>query len=182
MIRLDCPRCGRPNQVEHLERGAEEFCTNCDYPLYWAVLDDGVADKAYHGAGILDPSLRRLPGTAGRLDVVGEPCRRCAERNNPDAQFCSRCGLELHPAPAPPPVVELPVPVPEVVEVRQPTPDHLLLLIVIVVLALVAIFLIGVLLGTGWLALTLILLIAAMFGLAIVGSYWRSLHEGDLFQ
>lgn len=177
MIRLECPRCGRSNQLDRLERGAEEFCTNCDFPLYWAVPDDVAADSAFRGAGVLDPSLRRLPGTAGRLDVIGEACPRCSELNRPDARFCNRCGLDFRPPPPLPlePVV-LPAPLPPVEEPPAPEPNHLLLLIAIVVLVLALIALAGIALGLGWLALTLLLVLAALVGLTVVGSYWRTLR------
>ena len=135
-----------------------------------------VADSAFRGAGVLDPSLRRLPGTAGRLDVAGDACPRCSELNRPDARFCNRCGLDFHPPPMLPedPVV-LAAPLEPVEEPPPPKPNYLWLLIAIVVLVLALIALVGVLLGVGWLALTLVLVLAALFGLAVISSYRRTL-------
>jgi hypothetical protein len=182
MIRLDCPRCGQPNEVQHLGRSADEFCTNCDYPLFWAELDSEVADVAFSGAGLLDQSVRRLPGTAGRVDVEGEPCRRCGERNRPNAVFCSRCGIELHPAPQAPPIPEITPPIaPVVASVPQRTPEnHLLLLAAIISVVVALILLAGIQLGAGWLNLTLVMLCAILGGLIILEMYRRGLRRGPM--
>jgi phage tail-like protein len=46
------------------------------------------------GSG-LSPSVRRLPGTAGRAGQQFRTCRACAERNRLDGTDCWRCGVPL---------------------------------------------------------------------------------------
>src|SRR4051794_41934537 len=63
MAAVTCPGCGTVRDVEQFRRDAGEFCSVCDYPLFWArstVLAAGNGNGAEAG-------LRRLPGTAGRV-------------------------------------------------------------------------------------------------------------------
>jgi hypothetical protein len=63
-----------------------------------------------------DESLRRLPGTAGKVSVASTPCPSCVEPNPVTAVDCLRCGKPMRPevAPAPAPVTQsIPVPQPE---------------------------------------------------------------------
>ena len=56
----------------------------------------------------LSPSVRRLPGTAGRAGQPFRSCPVCAEHNRLDEADCWRCGSPLHtPARTPEPVSEV---------------------------------------------------------------------------
>ncbi|MFC6344237.1 hypothetical protein ACFP8W_19805, partial [Nocardioides hankookensis] len=73
---VTCPECGTVAMVALTRREADDFCKQCDYPLFWTpskiVLDSGSTSQE---------SLRRLPGTAGRALVGSVPCPHCAEGN-----------------------------------------------------------------------------------------------------
>ncbi|MDF1603314.1 hypothetical protein [Nocardioides sp. YIM 152315] len=103
---VTCPECGTAATVALTRRDAADFCAQCDYPLFWTpnkvVLDVG--------ATAVD-SLRRLPGTSGRVTVGSLACPHCAESNLLSAELCVRCGGLMHP-PAPEPVVVTPPPPP----------------------------------------------------------------------
>jgi hypothetical protein len=111
-----CPECGTPASATLNRRDAQDFCVKCDFPLFWTpteVIRDGV-----DGGG---ESLRRLPGTAGRVTVASVPCPTCAEANPLGAETCLRCGGPMVLVAAPEPVrapepAPLPPPVPEPVE------------------------------------------------------------------
>ena len=118
-------------------RESDDFCRQCDYPLFWTpskiVLDSG---------STTGDSLRRLPGTSGRVMVASVPCPHCAEGNLLTAVLCARCGGDMNP-PVPAPVVAAPPPPPPAPapEPKQPVPwwvwalggTTLLLLIALVV-------------------------------------------------
>ncbi len=111
---VTCPECGEMATVDAGRRNSQDFCRNCDFPLFWArstvVLPSGEETGA---------SLRRLPGTVGRAATAALMCPHCGEPNSPVAQNCVRCLLSLHPVevaaapifiPQPDPVM-LPVPI-----------------------------------------------------------------------
>ena len=108
---VTCPECGTVAMVTLTRREAADFCRNCDYPLFWTpsiILMDR--------ARLSDDSLRRLPGTVGRVTVAHFPCPHCAEPNQLTAIDCVRCGRPLRPVhyePAPIPVYMPPPPEPE---------------------------------------------------------------------
>ena len=133
---VTCPECGTVAMVALTRRESGDFCVQCDYPLFWTPskiqLDSG------NTAG---ESLRRLPGTSGRVMVGSTPCPHCAEGNLLTAEVCARCGGLMNP-PAPAPVVAAPPPAPAPVpEPKKPIPwwvwalggSTLLLLIALVV-------------------------------------------------
>lgn len=103
---VTCPECGTVAMVALTRREADDFCVQCDYPLFWTpskvVLDTGSTSG---------DSLRRLPGTSGRVMVGSAPCPHCAEGNLLTAAVCARCGGLMNP-PAPAPVVVAPPPPP----------------------------------------------------------------------
>jgi hypothetical protein len=108
---VTCPECGTVAMVTLTRREAADFCRSCDYPLFWTpsiVLLDR--------ATLADDSLRRLPGTVGRVTVAHLPCPHCSEPNQVTAIDCIRCGRPLRPVhyePAPIPVYLPPPPEPE---------------------------------------------------------------------
>ncbi|MXG88817.1 hypothetical protein [Nocardioides flavescens] len=110
---VTCPECGTRSQVALNRRRSQDFCPRCDYPLFWTpstILTDGdAADQA---------SLRRLPGTAGRVTVASRTCPHCSESNQLTALTCVRCGGLMDP-PAPEPVFVAPTPAPVV----EPEPE-----------------------------------------------------------
>ncbi|MGN6245228.1 MAG: hypothetical protein ACTHQ3_16360 [Motilibacteraceae bacterium] len=113
---VGCPGCGRSSWIHTRRRSSEDFCPDCDYPLFWArgrvVRADGDSDGA---------SVRRLPGTAGRTTVATRPCPSCSELNPLGNVTCLRCGSLMDP------VVEVaapePEPVPVPVAVAEPEPS-----------------------------------------------------------
>lgn len=114
---VSCPDCGTMTPIDSAQRRAEDFCPQCDAPLFWArsviLHDPGEQSGA---------SLRRLPGTVGRAATAGIPCPHCTEPNSPVAVLCVRCGGEMNPAPVvAPPVVVLE---PEPVHVPEPAPRN----------------------------------------------------------
>lgn len=112
---VTCPDCGTPATVTLNRRDAVDFCTVCDFPLFWT------PSAVIRGTGAGgDDSLRRLPGTAGRQTVASVPCPTCAEANPISAVICLRCGgpmvlpvIAPEPVPEPEPVVVAPTPVVE---------------------------------------------------------------------
>lgn len=133
--------------MNRFHRDSQEFCANCDFPLFFAssvLVDDDERDRWDMPVGASVPVRRRLPGAAGRDDLVGDACPVCAELNLPGADYCHRCGSSMHPAPRaepepvrkPEPVVFAPAPIPEPVERFPKIPvlvTAVLLLVVLVV-------------------------------------------------
>jgi hypothetical protein len=107
---VSCPECGRVATVTLTRRESVDFCTNCDYPLFWTP-SKILVDRS----GLSDDSLRRLPGTVGRVAIASFPCPHCAELNQVSAVDCIRCGRPLRPVHfvAPAPVYVPPPPRPE---------------------------------------------------------------------
>lgn len=111
---IPCPRCGQLVAVSGKRPRADEFCPDCDYPVFWA--RPPWQDPSESSEGRL-----RLPGTGGAADEFGVLCPHCAEPNHLGAEFCIRCGQSMV---LPPPTVFVePEPVIEVVEpVIPPAP------------------------------------------------------------
>ncbi len=105
MATITCPECSQVSEFEALRRSADEFCSHCDYPLFWARPDG----PALLDNGTVDDSRRRLPGTGGRMTVGSRACPECAEQNPLSGVLCIRCGSLLDP---PPPIEPLPEPEP----------------------------------------------------------------------
>jgi hypothetical protein len=115
MIEIQCPnpRCTAvisfPDDFAGFQRLADEFCGQCDSPLFWAPA--AVALQAdVSGAG---STRRRLPGVGptGMAAVGSRPCPECAERNVMNAVFCFSCGSLMDPPPPPAPIIETARPV-----------------------------------------------------------------------
>jgi hypothetical protein len=110
---VTCPECGQLATVNMARRSADDFCRNCDFPLFWA--KGTVITPEGQDTG---PSLRRLPGTVGRAATASFICPHCAEPNSPTAEICVRCALALHPVEIPEPEPE-----PEPIIVFEPDPQ-----------------------------------------------------------
>ncbi|HKC27311.1 MAG TPA: hypothetical protein VKB75_04810, partial [Jatrophihabitans sp.] len=54
---VTCPECGTLGSVVLSRRDSADFCTNCDFPLFWTP-----SKIQLDRASISDDSLRRLPG------------------------------------------------------------------------------------------------------------------------
>ncbi len=113
-----CPSCHKGREVALNRRHAMDFCPEpgCDFPLFWtpSQIDLGTSDTEAD-------SLRRRPGTDGRVTVASRACPHCDEANPLEAETCLRCGLPmilLAPTPPPEPVVVAP-PAPAPVEPRR---------------------------------------------------------------
>ncbi|CAN5613781.1 hypothetical protein BH11ACT8_BH11ACT8_21060 [soil metagenome] len=116
-----CPACHTSREVAVNRRHSTDFCPEpgCDYPLFWtpSVIAIGPGDAEAD-------SLRRRPGTDGRVTVASRPCPHCDEANLLDALVCLRCGLSMT-LMAPPPVPEpvyVPAPAPVEPEPERRTP------------------------------------------------------------
>jgi hypothetical protein len=116
-----CPTCNTVSRLVSDDRDANSFCPTCDFPLFWAR-----ATSFGSGAGNLDGSLHRLPGTAGRITVgrIICPLQTCKEPNLVSAHYCIRCGTDLHPRPVAPVTVEQPAPPPVLVLEAVPPPER----------------------------------------------------------
>jgi hypothetical protein len=90
-----CPRCERSARMETIRRHADEFCPDCDYPLFWAP----TAITLTEGSESSDDTLRRLPGAGGRRTIGTLVCPTCGELNPIDGRFCIRDGSPLRPEP-----------------------------------------------------------------------------------
>src|SRR4051794_15838214 len=100
-VAVTCPECGTRASVALTRRESTDFCTRCDFPLFWTPQTIQIGDRA-----TAQESLRRLPGTAGKVTVASTACPHCGEANPLIAETCARCGLPMVLAPAPPPAPE----------------------------------------------------------------------------
>jgi hypothetical protein len=106
MADITCPDCGLVTTVPAIRRSADEFCTHCDYPLFWAPTAAPLATAT----GSSDATLRRLPGVGGRRLIGTDVCPHCGELNPMGTVDCIRCGLPLQPVAEPEPEPEPPPP------------------------------------------------------------------------
>jgi ribosomal protein L40E len=143
MPEITCPECGHLATFEAMRRAAEEFCPNCDYPLFWAPSNVPVA-VATQGS---DATLRRLPGAGGRVVIGTKICPACGEHNVLSATICIRCSSDLdpkepEPEPEPEPVLlQIPPPPMEATKKRR---RWLWILLAIVVVAAVTVAVIAI--------------------------------------
>jgi len=143
--KITCPTCGTVSYLEELSREADAFCRVCDYPLFWSR-----GERVVGGGEGGSVGLRRLPGTAGRVDVATIDCPACDEPNPFARTICIRCGSELRPAPPPPPPPPPPPllpPLPEPEPVLEEHRSWLWLYVLLGIAAVIAIVLLVVLLG-----------------------------------
>jgi len=135
-VTITCPDCGASAMVELTRRDALDFCQRCDFPLFWA-RDQVILGEPMDSS---DDSLRRLPGTLGRVVIASVPCPHCNEPNLPTASLCVRCGLGMQASPPPPPPRPVPVSLPEpALEPLEDAPNHWWIwLLVLLTLLLVA--------------------------------------------
>jgi hypothetical protein len=102
MADIVCPECGLVTSMTAIRRAADEFCTHCDYPLFWAP----TALPLVTGSVPTDATLRRLPGAGGRMTIGTLVCAQCGELNPMTETHCIRDGFPLHPEPEPAPEPE----------------------------------------------------------------------------
>lgn len=111
---VTCPECGTRATVALTRREAGDFCARCDFPLFWTPSTIQLGDR-----DTATDTLRRLPGTGGRVTVASAACPHCNEANPLSAVVCVRCGLPMVVEEAPPaPVPVAPPPAP------QPPPEQ----------------------------------------------------------
>lgn len=113
MADVVCPECGQVSTLPSIRRASDEFCTHCDFPLFWAP----TAVPAETASASNDSTLRRLPGAGGRLLIGTRVCPTCGELNSIAEKFCTRCHNDMDPQPVPvasppPPPPPAPVPLP----------------------------------------------------------------------
>jgi predicted RNA-binding Zn-ribbon protein involved in translation (DUF1610 family) len=108
MAEITCPECGQITDLVAIRRAADEFCSHCDYPLFWAPSSVPLVT----GGPSSDTTLRRLPGAGGRMLVGTQVCPACGELNPMSVTHCIRCTADLNPPPPEPEPEPLPVPPP----------------------------------------------------------------------
>ncbi|MEO9325428.1 hypothetical protein ABFT23_18190 [Nocardioides sp. C4-1] len=113
-----CPECGTVARVTVNRRESLDFCSTCDFPLFWTPSQVVLGDVDLQAQA----ALRRLPGTAGRSTVGSLACPHCAEANPVSGVLCLRCGGDLHPVLAAPPPAPAPEPAPALPE-PEPEPE-----------------------------------------------------------
>jgi hypothetical protein len=143
---VTCPECGTRATVNLRRRESEDFCRNCDFPLFWTP-----SQVLIGHTDLSDDSLRRLPGTTGRAMTASVACPHCAEPNPVTAVTCVRCGLSMHvpveaPPPPPPPPVYVPPPAQVQVEPEKGIPWWVWVIAGVVIAAIVVL---AILWGTG---------------------------------
>jgi uncharacterized paraquat-inducible protein A len=109
-----CPECGQVAQLVAIRHAADEFCTKCDYPLFWA---PSAVPTSSPGSSNM-ATMRRLPGAGGRQRVGSKVCPECGELNPLAESYCIRCTADLDPKPPPPPEPE-----PEPIVFVPPPPE-----------------------------------------------------------
>ena len=114
MPEITCPECGQRAELAMVRRNADEFCTHCEFPLFWAETSLPAMTPGTNS----DSTLRRRPGVDGRRRVGSKICPECGELNPVGNTHCIRCTAELDPKPPPPP----PPPVPRPEPVPEPEP------------------------------------------------------------
>lgn len=112
-----CPECGHESSFVAIRRAADEFCPQCDYPLFWAPTAVPMATPGSTNMA----TLRRLPGAGGRQRVGSKVCPECGELSPLTETHCIRCGADLDPKPEP---VPEPEPIREVVVPPPPPPPE----------------------------------------------------------
>lgn len=142
-VEITCPSCGTVSHFEEMGRDAAAFCRVCDYPLFWARGPVGSGAAGEQGG----EGLRRLPGTAGRVQLATIDCPVCTEPNPVSATICIRCGSDLRPVPTTPvePVVLTPAPPPPPPPPPPPAKRVIWPWIVLAVLAVAAVVILLVL-------------------------------------
>lgn len=96
MAEIVCPECGLVSTLPSIRRASDEFCSHCDFPLFWAP----TAVPAMTESSSNDSTLRRLPGAGGRLMIGTRVCPTCGELNSIAEKFCTRCHNDMDPQPA----------------------------------------------------------------------------------
>ncbi len=117
MTDIVCPECGHESSFVAIRRSADEFCPQCDFPLFWA---PSAVPMATPGSTNM-ATLRRLPGAGGRQRVGSKVCPECGELSPLTETHCIRCGADLDPKPEPAPEPE---PIREVVVPPPPPPPE----------------------------------------------------------
>lgn len=150
MIKLSCPSCNAPNELDSSDPTVGGFCNNCDYPLFLADIPELVRAARLAAADSDDSELRRAAGVEGlRLDQTVE-CWFCGEQLKADANVCWRCRRQ-QPKPEDEPAtkreLELPKPPPPVQETEdvnprdgQPVWEALAAVVVLLVLLAIVVF------------------------------------------
>ena len=86
---IECPSCGALQEDFDDKRIVNNFCSECDYPIFFDTFDESQRDSE-------DASARnRSPGVEGRSKQNWRECPACGEKNDRDALHCVRCGAVL---------------------------------------------------------------------------------------
>ena len=102
MADIVCPECGLVTTLPGIRRASDEFCSHCDFPLFWAPTAVPLSTETTTN----DSTLRRLPGAGGRLLIGTRVCPVCGELNSIAEHFCTRCSSDMDPHPEPVPLPE----------------------------------------------------------------------------
>ena len=84
-----CPLCGTENNNLGGARTADNFCSECDFPLFHSDLYEP------EPAAFSEDARERNPGVGGKLKGSWRNCPACGERNAASDLHCLRCGAVL---------------------------------------------------------------------------------------
>ena len=71
---IECPSCGALQEDFDDKRIANNFCSECDYPIFFDTFDESQRDSE-------DASARnRSPGVEGEASKIGENALRAAKK------------------------------------------------------------------------------------------------------
>jgi ribosomal protein L32 len=130
MSDIVCPQCGQVTTFASIRRASDEFCSHCDFPLFWAPSAVPVGTASTNSG----TTLRRLPGAGGRQMIGTKVCPTCGELNSISAIVCIRCGNDMEPKPPEPPPPPPPPP-PPAAPPPPPAKDY----VPIVIMAIIAV-------------------------------------------
>jgi hypothetical protein len=116
---ITCPECGHRTELLMVRRSSDEFCSHCDYPLFWAPSSIPATSPGVNSGD----TLRRLPGAGGRTHIGSKICPECGELNPLGNVLCLRCDSELDPRPPEPEPVAAPPPPPPPPPEPEPEPE-----------------------------------------------------------
>lgn len=95
---INCPGCllRKPVKVPP-QRTADQFCDNCDFPLFWAPEIERLTKADVEPAAVVAEAGPEV----GAVEVVEAPemeaCAACGADNIVGVRYCANCSAELHP-------------------------------------------------------------------------------------
>ena len=87
---VECPNCGERQEDLKDRRSANNFCSECDYPIFFDTQNESGVDATTDWA-----ARNRSPGVEGRSKQNWRDCPVCGEKNERELLHCVRCGAVL---------------------------------------------------------------------------------------